>query len=611
MPLLPPEGAAVSPSLTAAVLLAAISFCEALGLPHPTAAQVLAATGASKTRAYELRAALLALLPTLLRPPGRPRGAEPSAVDTGAITRAVLDYVAGHPGAIDSTGPRHRYSDGYRGLVLDLAARHADLDVVALAEAVRVPVPTLRDWLGGRVPEPAPPKPDPVVPQIETVIEAWQRWEGSLTAFWQHARHHLHLPFGITHLREILELYGVRKPKRRPGRSPDEKALRGRLVRFFPGAQWVEDGTPIPVRVGEETFTFNVELCVDAATGAFTGASVRDTEDGRAVVEAFEDGVATTGAPPLAVSMDNRHSNHTEEVEAALGDTLKIRATQGRPQNDAPAEGAFGLFQQTAPPIVLPTGDSRELARCVLALFVATWGRLFNHRPRRDHGGRSRVELYRQDAPTPEQIAAARAALAERQGRQERARRTREARLDPVVRAMLDDAFVRLGLDDPTGNVKDAIAGHPMGAGLAGIAIFEGKRRAGTLPDGAGAHYLLGIVRNVASEDEGMAISEEHWRLRLAARDRALVALDDRRRGTPGGAHARILAFVDLAMATDRLLDRAFWLRAVADVIEAAPTAARDALHRLAARRIHATHRVHWRERQAADRRLVEHLLPI
>ena len=40
-----------------------------------------------------------------------------------------------------------------------------------------------------------------------------------------------------------------------------------------------------------------------------TGACVRPEEDAAAVVEAFRDGVITTGQPPLALLLDNRPSN--------------------------------------------------------------------------------------------------------------------------------------------------------------------------------------------------------------------------------------------------------------------------------------------------------------
>jgi hypothetical protein len=60
---------------------------------------------------------------------------------------------------------------------------------------------------------------------------------------------------------------------------------------------------------------------------------------------------STTGAPSLALLLDHRPSSHTPEVDAALDNTMRIRATPERPQNKAHVEGAFGLFAQKVPPI--------------------------------------------------------------------------------------------------------------------------------------------------------------------------------------------------------------------------------------------------------------------
>jgi len=55
----------------------------------------------------------------------------------------------------------------------------------------------------------------------------------------------------------------------------------------------------------------------------------------------------------------------------------------------------------------------------------------------------------------------------------------------------------------------DSIARYPLDVIVDGLAIFTGKRRVGTLPPGADARYLLGIVRNLGDEPEGIAITEE------------------------------------------------------------------------------------------------------
>ena len=615
MPLLPADGPTVSPLLTAGLLLAALPELDRLDLPHPTVAAVLDATGASRSRAYELRAALLEDLPTLLRPPGRPSAPPPPVVDASVVMREAFDFVLAHPGAVIASASRRAYSDDYRHLVLDLLERHAALGLPALADAVRVPLPTLTDWLAAptepKIVKAEPTREDPAGPRIESIVDAWRRWQGAFAPFCVFVRDGLAIPYGDTLIGRILATHAGRRPRRRDGRSPDEKATRGAFLTFFPGAQWIADGSPIGITINDVTFTFNWELDVDVFSSAFVGASVRDEEDGRGVIEAFEDGVATTGAPPLALSTDNRAPNHTPEVAEALGDTLRIRTTRGRPRNDAPVEGAFGLFRQTAPPLVLTGATDRELARAVLALFLTVWCRAANHRPRNDRRGRTRVQLYREEQPSEAEILVAKAALAERCRLQELAFRTRQARLDPVVRALLDDAFVRLGLEDPTGNIRDAIARYPHDCVLAGIATFEGRRAAGTLPPTAGGRYLLGIVWNITARDEGLAIAEALIRARLKARDRAVVLLEEERRATTGSPEERMCAFLARALATDGPLRRGFWLRATADVILAEPCERHADLLRLAARRIAATFRVDPRDRQAAFRGLAAHVISV
>lgn len=73
----------VSPLVVTALLLAARGHLRRLRLPHPTVGKILAATGASRTRSYELRDAILSLLPALERPVGRPRVEPPPRPTAG------------------------------------------------------------------------------------------------------------------------------------------------------------------------------------------------------------------------------------------------------------------------------------------------------------------------------------------------------------------------------------------------------------------------------------------------------------------------------------------------------------------------------------------------
>jgi hypothetical protein len=616
-------GAPVSAALTAGLLLAAAGHLRALDLPCPTVSAILAATGATHSRAYELRDAILAALPSLQRRVGRPPAPprEPDPDVALALCREARTYAYDHAGSVTGGPERRRYSDSFRHFIVALRERHEDVPLETFAAEVDVPLGTLKDWLRAGTSD-APEVDDHVVADddtpasavVQTILAAWDAWQGGIGAFYAHVREELRIDYGRSLIDRILELHDRRQVARRRGRSPDERALRGAFQTFFAGAQWVGDGMTIHVTINGERFVFNLELMVDAHSGAWAGASVRDVEDSAAVTKALADGVATTGEAPLAVLLDNKPSNHTAEVDAALGDdTERIRATLFRPQNKAHCEGAFGLFSQAAPPLALFAAEPRELARQVLALVVQTFGRTLNHRPRRDRGGRTRVELYNDDV-SAEDRDAARRALEERRKKQERARDTLLARRDGAVRALLDETFARLALADPEQHLRAAIARYPLDVIVDGVAIFEGKRRAGTLPAGVDARYLLGIVRNVGDQHEGLLVAVELLRARQEARDRLLAPLlqaRDATRSATTEVRERVLRFVDLALAADRRIDRLFWLLTVADEIDAHAKADPATLITAAARRIHGTHRLPFRERQEAARVVVANVVPL
>jgi len=602
------------PALTAGLLLAALPVLRDHDLPAPAASAVLEATGAARTTAYKVKARVEAALPELLRPPGRPAKPPPEAspADLLPLLHAVRDFLFAHPGAVGGSDARHRYSDRYHHFVLDLWEEHRAVDPKALAEAVGVPLPTLKDWLRGERPHVEAPEnlatvPEPAPARIQTVLDAWERWDDKkrgFTAFCEHLWFHLRVPFGRQLIKDILQAHGVRIPRKR-GRPPDASANRGGFETFFPGAQWIGDGAELVVLLNGQRITVNLELLVDADSGAFTGASIRPTEDAAAVTTAFDDGVHTTGGPPIALLLDNKPSNHGEQVDQALGDTLRIRSRPFVPTDKPQVEGAFGLFSQEAPPLAVTATTPQDLAAELARLVVTAWARAVNHRPRTDRDGKSRTQLYRDAEATPEQIAQARAALLERQRKQDKAREARRRRADPVVRALLDAAFERLGLDDPEGHLRSIIAAWPLEAVVNGIAVFEGKKKAGTLPEGADGRYLRGIVKNLTEEAEGWHIAEALLRERLAARDLALAHLgrqrDDIEEDGPETADL-VKIFVDKALASPRGIDRTFWLLATADAITDEDPEQHRHLLRLAARRIHATFAVPHKQRLAATR---------
>lgn len=605
------------PPVAAGLLLAAIPVLNAHELPAPSATSVLQATGATKTTAYKLRARVEDLLPEIRQPAGRP-AKPPPQLEVHAqleLTERVRNYLFEHPGCVSGSATRRIYSEGFHLFVLDLC-QEAQRPIEHIARATGVPLGTLKDWMRGERPEVAAPAnltsaASSAPAHIQTVLEAYRGWSGGdFKSFCEHVQFHLRIPMSRQHISDLLHAEGMRTPGTR-GRDADASANRGGFETFFPNAQWIGDGTELMVQIGEDTFKVNLEMLIDADSAAVVGASVRPTEDAQAVTETFDDGVATAGQPPLALLLDNKPSNHTDAVHQALGDTLLMRARPYQPTDKPHAEGTFGLFKQSCPPLVLRGGSPESLAMELARLVVTVWGRAVNHRPRNDRAGRSRAKLFADAEPTEEERAAARAALEERHRKAQKARETRARRMEPVVRKLLDQAISRLGLEDPDARLRIAIASWPVDAIVEGIAIFEGKKKAGSLPEGADARYLRGIVKNVAQEREAWQIAVALLEERRRARDLTVIHLQRQRDALDeevDNFEDLVKSYVDKAMACQRRIDQTFWLLAVADTIQEASD---QQLLKLAARRISGTYSVDHRQRLAAIRLLFAKALPI
>ena len=266
---------------------------RAHGLRAPTATAVLKATQATKTQAYELRRALDTLLPSLERSPGRPRNLRPllgaelesERAQLRAIASEFISYLYDHPGAISRGEHRLSVCPEAKRHVVELCHQHRDIEIERLAPAISIPVSTLREWIrdaddlksGTR--QPFDVSVDTLNVRsvhVQTVLSAWRSWEGTLSAFVSHIRVDHAIDLGRTAIASMLELAAVRAPKKRPGRSPDEKALRGSFLTFFPGAQWTEDGKTVNIELNGQSYSFNLELMVDTYTGASVGIEVRD-----------------------------------------------------------------------------------------------------------------------------------------------------------------------------------------------------------------------------------------------------------------------------------------------------------------------------------------------
>jgi hypothetical protein len=634
--ILPLSAPAVKPLVSAAVLLLARSLCQTHKLAHPSVADILSATKVTRSRAYEVSQALRLILPSLIQPCGRPPGkkTQPSALSDSlqGLTTAVVDYLMHHPGCVHICDTRRVYSDDFRHFIVELRARYGHVTLDDFAQDVCVPVGTLKPWLaqpvnannehssdatiGTEAHGHGSPPDESFVDTIEVIATAWKSWKGTFSAFVEYVRNELRLQVGHHSIARILEACGLRTPNRRSGRSPDEKALRNAFETFFPGAQWVGDGKLVQVVIDGQTFPFNLELHVDAHTGAWVGLDCSTQEDSAAVLDAWDGALTTTGAAPLALLLDNNPANHTEQVDEVLGNTgtLRIRATKQRPQNKAHVEGAFGLFAQQVPELKLDTSKSKqEIAKTLLSLVATTFARAINRRPRADRNGLSRADLYAEE-PTEEQIQQAKQALRERLKKQERARETRESRQRPVVKALLDDHFQKLGLIDPERHIRLTIGNYPLDSIVDAIAIFSAKKVASTLPEGADGRYLLGIVRNLTAQREGEEIASNLIQHRIEARELAITMLESQRLTICDSQRTDENVINDCLLAAfdaKNKLDEIFWLTATADHIRTRQPNEQLPLYHVAARRINATFRVPPWRRQNFLRFLAERVVPI
>jgi hypothetical protein len=162
--------------------------------------------------------------------------------------------------------------------------------------------------------------------------------------------------------------------------------------------------------------------------------------------------------------------------------------------------------------------------------------------------------------------------------------------------------------------VRDAIACYPRDAIVDAIAIFEAKRKRGTLPEGVDARYLLGITRNLDHLHEADAITEALLRERLAARDRFLQPLVQDRDAIIAATidvAATLDALVDRLVRTEREIDRHFWIDTAATMLATHDEQQRCVLARRAARRIHAAFRVGTRDRDRLVRTLLRRVWPL
>ncbi len=610
----------LKPSIRATVLLLAHRIAP-VAQRSLSVDDIVEFTGVSRSQAYELLPRLLDACDTLHRPAGRPAAAAEHDASFLVACR-VRDYLTSHPGAVSGAGARRHYSYPFRAFLVRIFAEQsaADFTIEQFAKACGVPLGTIKDWL--RLPasteadaphatgdatdsdtttEPAadgqkdpsdsaaaarPANMDELAgnPRIATLLHAWLQWKGTFSAFCAHAWEHLRLPWRRTFIARLLEAAGIRQPNRR--KIPRPTWNRDTFRRLFPGAQWLGDGTTLAIRLRGRWHAFNLQATLDVDSNAVVGLQLGDVENEAAVLQSFLHGEATTGERPVAITLDGKPCNHTDSLANAVEPTTVVPATPGRGQAKASLEGFFGLFSQSAPPLHVDGDNERELARSVLFLLVLIWSWARNGKPRKRLGGRSPADHYKTAKPTEEERATARAHAEELMRRHQRFCETRRRRADPARRQILKDALQRLGFHDNEDKLANDLARYSLSAIIFGIALFETKRKQGTLTEVQnGERYLAGIIHNRDQVEQTEALAQRLLELRIHHNDLHIKPLVEKLQAVRQNIEPNQLPrqLLQLALDAHRLIDFRFYTTATATALEKlGPTSARKIYPHLA-----------------------------
>lgn len=588
----------MTPAFEAAVCLFALAVFRRLGLAAGVSGcAVLRRLGVVRSYAYEQRDRLRALLERGEEERGC--GACRAAAQTArllTIANSVLRYLRDHPGAW-AGGQRNGYSAGLRAFVLGLGDEHGvgrDLAQADFAVACEIPLPTLKAWWAERSAPPAHGKSPPPVPpttavppdagasagftlEMLRIIREYESWNGTLEAFVTHLRDDLGLHYGRERVTQLLHLAAARKLLRKP---PPPPPARGSTFRPPPGVQWTSDGKEVELVVGGQSFVVTWQPMVDVGSAATVGEAVRPAEDSAGVISGFREGVATTGAPPRVLLLDNKACNKSAALEAALPDeTILMHSTLGRAQNKAVIEGKFGLFAQELGRViaVVDTTTSEAIALSVAEAVTRAYATGRNHRPRRKDG-KSRYDLFRDGDRSPEKVAAAVEILRRMKQRIDTRAAREAARRDPRVQAQLEHACARFGFTDD-GDLLDRLRAFPLEAVESAVAVYAAKQTAGSLPVDTGLRYFGGIVKNVQHERELQAFADELVRI---LESRGQILADYLRRQAASFASLDLAphlgAVVDQILTVPVPAAQSFWRRCLATLAATVPMALRTPL---------------------------------
>ena len=465
---------------------------------------------ANRTSIYEQRQRILNALESLTQAqPGRPPGSpddshqDPTSLQ---LTITVLEFQLRHPGSIEHQKRRTCYAPQFQRFLLEQHDSWQGTDE-AFAQAVKVPIDTLRDWFRrdreGLRPEPLE-KQIPKIPRSASqltrrIAEEWQTWIGSTRGFLRYIYSLLHLlPDQTIRVLRILALVAPRRWK--------DFRYRNSTRRLSPGTLLVTDGKLVHIqliRTGRN-LALNWQAMVDQTTACHTAAPVSQQENAQTIFEAYEQSQTLLGdTAPEGLLHDNKPCYDEQQLREKLQDagTTPIPATLGRPQNKALLEGEFGLFEQRVGTLRFDDTSQQTLIRSAVEEVLRAYTAATNSVPRIEWDGKSRLQVLRQACPSPEQKLRDQKFL-ERLRASHTGKKRRKPKVDPRALQLLDEIFERFELldKDPQSKLRRYLAGFRIEAIRRAAALFASKLDQGVLQPRYAHRYLVKLIRSQQDE---------------------------------------------------------------------------------------------------------------
>lgn len=466
---------------------------------------------ANRTSVYEqMQRILAALEPLSQAQPGRPPGpaCNPDQAPTSLrLTITVLEFRLRHPGCVEQQRRRSFYAPCFQRFLLEQHDRWEGTDE-AFAQAVRVPIDTLRDWFRsdrqGLRPGPGPEKTPPVIPRCASqltrrIAEEWQGWVGSTRAFLRYSYRLLRLsPNQTIRVLRILGLVASRPWK--------DFRYRNSTRRLSPGTLLVTDGKLVHIQLTRtcRNLALNWQAMVDQTTACHTAALVTQQENAQTVFQAYEQSKNLLGdTVPEGLLHDNKPCYDEQQLQEKLRDagTTPIPATLRRPQNKALLEGEFGLFEQRVGTLRFDDTSQETLMRSAVEEVLRAYTAATNSVPRIEWDGKSRLQVLRQFCPSPEQKLRDQKFL-ERLRASHTGKKRRKPTVDPRALRLLDEIFERFELldKDSQSKLRRYLAGFRIEAIRRAAALFASKLDQG-VPQPQYAHrYLVKLIQSQQDE---------------------------------------------------------------------------------------------------------------